>query len=461
MVEMIQKRGRILFVSGILMLAPILALAQDELGSGGGLFKNPSAKKPAGASKPVAKAKPKTVAKSVPAKKISPRESSSKTPAVSQKPRAVAKNTSDIKKTPTTPTIRTEVAINKNNSKPPVTNAEDQFEGFLAEGNTARDARNYLAAESAYRRAQGVKAKDARAVYGLGNLYSDQQRWDSAEKAYRDAIRLDPNNSDAYIALSFVLIQPVGGTNSADRYVEAERMARKAITFDARNPIAYDQLGLALELRGVINDETQSAYRKAIELDSNYALPYAHLGKLMRRNGLIPEAKEAYNKAIQLAADAPTMVLVAEVLQAEQKFSESENLLVRALQSDPKNPMALYFRGRALLASKRYEEAERIFLDGIKVSPNSFGFYASLGSVYLRQSRFSDAEKIFVKAIQIASPPEKTTVAGSEGLTGVGDGYLRLRKKDDAVRVFRKALELDNGNAVISEKLIRAQKINK
>ena len=51
---------------------------------------------------------------------------------------------------------------------------------------------NYFKAEAAYRRAQELKSKDSRAIYGLGNIYSDQQRWEEAEKAYRQAIALEP-----------------------------------------------------------------------------------------------------------------------------------------------------------------------------------------------------------------------------------------------------------------------------
>src|SRR3954469_15182758 len=60
---------------------------------------------------------------------------------------------------------------------------EERFEDALGEGNTARDARKYADAEKAYRNAGQLKPKDWRGWYGLGNIYTDQQRWDDAEKA--------------------------------------------------------------------------------------------------------------------------------------------------------------------------------------------------------------------------------------------------------------------------------------
>ena len=44
------------------------------------------------------------------------------------------------------------------------------FEELILKGNSARDDRDYNAAEAAYLRAIPLKPKDSRAVYGLGNL---------------------------------------------------------------------------------------------------------------------------------------------------------------------------------------------------------------------------------------------------------------------------------------------------
>ena len=108
------------------------------------------------------------------------------------------------------------------------------FERAIDEGNTARDERNYVRAEGAYLRAQSLKTGDARAVYGLGNLYSDQQRWEEAERAYRTAMKMDPSSPESYIALSFVLTQPIPAADLAERYEEAEKIARRAIQLDQR-----------------------------------------------------------------------------------------------------------------------------------------------------------------------------------------------------------------------------------
>lgn len=329
------------------------------------------------------------------------------------------------------------------------------FEQAIEEGNVARDAREYVKAEAAYLRAQSMATRDSRAVYGLGNLYSDQQRWEEAERAYRTAIQLEPASSEAYVALSFVLTQPISGVNLGERYAEAEEKAKQAINLDPTSAVAYDQLGAALELRGVIGDETQTAYRKAIELEPNFALAYAHLGRLLRRKGKSNESAAAYRSAIALASDVPTMILVADVMQSQQRYLESEQLLRQALKQDPKNPTALNMLGRALTTRSSYEEAEKTLKRSADISPNSFVSYSLLGSLFLRREKFDDAEKYLMKALKMVSAPEKKRLA--QDFEAVGDGYARVGKNKDAARVYQQAVQLDAEKLVLADKLAKAR----
>lgn len=472
------KNHRMSLILGCMLLFPTILFGQD-LGSSNGLFRasNPTTKSTTAPKKTTSKPKPQ-VEKSTSARNSSAKKEVSKTNAKKESSKTTAAKKESSKSTKTTPKPKNEVA--KNATKPviPATKTvanrppqneiiinvgqktsgdfDELFEQAIDEGNTARDERNYYGAENAYRRAQSLKPKDSRAIYGLGNLFSDQQRWEEAERAYRQAIQLEPDSPEAHIALSFVLTQPVVGSNLSDRYLEAEKMARKALQLDEANAVAYDQLGVALELRGIIEQETQNAYRKAIQLDSSFALAYAHLGRLLRRNGLINESSNAYRDAIRYATDVPTMILVADVMQSQQRYAESEQLLRRALRDDPKNPTALFLLGRALTTRASYEEAEKVLKTSLEVSPNSFVSYALLGSLYTRRNKFEDAESILMKALQVISINERKRL--SQEFEFVGDGFLRAGKGKDATRVYRQAVALNGDNKLLMNKLNKAQK---
>ncbi len=332
---------------------------------------------------------------------------------------------------------------------------EELFEQAIELGNGARNERNYSDAESAYLRAQNLKTNDSRAVYGLGNLYGDQGRWEEAENAYRSAIRIDPDAPEAYVALSFVLTQPIAGTNLVERYAEAEKLARRAIELDSENAVAFDQLGASLELQGNISDETQIFYQKAIKLDPTFALAYAHLGRLFRKKGFVADSSNSYVNAIQYSVDVPTMILVADVMQSQQRYLDSEQLLRRALRSDPKNPTALYLLGRALTTRGSYEEAETVLKKSAEVSPKSFVSYTLLGSLFLRRGKFESAENYLEQAMKIVSPNEQRRL--SFDFETIGDGYLAAGKAEDAIRVYQKAISLDEGRVDLVTKLNNVQ----
>lgn len=484
--------SRIIFLLICFTLFTVGVFGQD-LGSSNKLFRSPETKSK-NSSAPSKKNAPKkatpVVAKTKTAEKPKPK-TTGKAPVVAQKTtkpvnKPVAKNTSKTasrteSKTSTAKSATAKPSTNAAaNNRPPVTTKEpakvpqnnqaktipvkaelpanneydELFERGIEEGNAARDERDYMKAEGAYLRAQSLKTKDSRAIYGLGNLYSDQQRWEEAERAYRTAIELEPTGPDAHIALSYVLTQPIVGTNLSDRYTEAEKMARRAIELDKTNALAYDQLGVSLELNGMIGEETLKSYRRAIELDPEFALAYAHLGRLLRRQGKSDESAESYRKAIQLSTDVPTMIMVADVMQSQQRFLDSEQLLRRALQKDPKNPTALFLLGRALTARNSFEEAETVLKKSVDVSPNGFVAYILLGSMYMRQNKLDKAEDSLMKALKVVSMNEKKRLAQEFEL--IGDGYLHNNKNKSAARAYRIAMDLDREKDVLATKLAKA-----
>jgi len=339
----------------------------------------------------------------------------------------------------------------------PVVNNDDKIEDLLDKGNQFRDSRRFAEAEDSYQGVLKLKAKDTRAAYGLGNVYADQQRWEEAENSYRNAVTWSPNDVDSLVALSVVLVQPRTGAGNAKRFADAEIFARHAVQLDPKNAVAWDRLGVALQSRGLFNNETENAYRKAVELDPEFAVAYAHLARVLNRMGRGRDAAPLYEKAIQLAKDPATLNLIAESLQAEQQWQNSEPVLKRVLELDPKNPTGLYLMGRMLVVFKRYQESEPYLKQATEVSPRAFQPFNLLGRTYLALDRYEDAEMTYERAAGFASAGDKKQLAGVYGFEGVGDGYMKMKKKPSAARAYQRALELDPGNQQLTQKLSKAR----
>ncbi|MDX6611019.1 MAG: protein O-mannosyl-transferase [Blastocatellia bacterium] len=353
----------------------------------------------------------------------------------------------------------TRPVIHRPGSTSPVSaaNIEDKIDDALEAGNNARDARKYPEAELAYKSIFRLKARDPRAAYGLGNIYVDQQRWDDAENSYRQAFDSSSNDADILMALSFVLVQPRTGAGNARRLVDAETFARRATNIQPTNAMAFDRLGAALEARGILSNDTEQAYRRAVELDPKFAVAQIHLARLLRKVNRGAEAEPFYARAIEQAQDAPTLVLIAEALQSEQRWDNSEPVLRRALVMDARNPGALFLLGRMLTVRQRYPEAEGFLKSAIEVNPRSFQNYNILGRAYLGLQRYDDALKTYEQGLPFASPGDRKQMAGAFGFGGVAEGYVGGGRMRDAVRAYERALFLDPGNSDVQKKLAAAR----
>ena len=428
----------------------------QDLGSSNKLFggKSPSTSKP-----PTAKKAPKkTQTRKVKAPAAKAKAATAKT--AQRKPAVVAKKQTNSTKAVIAPrTTKTKtsdeptpavIARNIPASSPAI---EAQFDKLIDIGNDARDERDYVTAGNAYNQAKALKPRDARSFLGLGNIYTDQQRWEDAEAAYRSASGFDADDAASLVALSFVLTRPVAAPNLSERYDEAESLARKALKLEPQNPLANDQLGVALELRGEIGLEAETAYRRSIQFDSGFAPAYAHLGRLLRKKGKTAESATAYGNAMKRSNDVATKILVADVMLSEGRVNESVQLLVLALESDSRNLTALTLLGRAKTTQGNYADAERTLKKSLYVSPASFVSYSLLGSLYARQGKYEAADNALIQSMRFVTPFEKRRLATQ--FETVGDGYAKTGKPRNAERAYRQAISLDPERETLAGKLAK------
>ena len=357
----------------------------------------------------------------------------------------------------TTPVVRRGPTRTTANNAAVNAAVEEQVEDLLEKGNGFRDARRFAEAESSYQEVLKLKPRDGRAAYGLGNVYSDQQRWDTAETAYRNAVSWSPSDVESLVALSVVLVQPRTGAGNAKRLADAEAFARRAVQIDPKNAVAWDRLGVALQARGLVNNETEHSYRRAVELDPQFAAAYAHLARALNKLGRRDEAATLYQQAATLARDPATLNLIAESLQEEQQWQNSEPILKRSLELDPRGAPALYLLGRMLVVFKRFQEAEPHLKLAHEVNQKAFEPLNLLGRTYLALDRYEEAEVTYERAAGLATPADRKTLAGEFGFEGVGDGFMKGKNKAGAARAYQRALQLDPANQDLERKLAQAR----
>jgi protein O-GlcNAc transferase len=136
---------------------------------------------------------------------------------------------------------------------------------------------------------------EAVAHYEKGNALYEQGRMEEAIAAYREAVRLKPDYSEAYNNLGSAL-QAFGRIHEAiDAYREAVRLQPAYAT-------AWSNLGSCLQVQGNLNDAI-AAYREALRINPDYALAHYNMGNALRAVRRPSESIDAFRNAARLKPD--------------------------------------------------------------------------------------------------------------------------------------------------------------
>jgi len=198
----------------------------------------------------------------------------------------------------------------------------DKVEDAIALGNAARDRQppDFESAEKAYRLAWKLNPRDPRPYVGLGNLYWDQRRYAEAAKAYRDALRfMDLSKKRALWAA--ILGGIAAGISDAEiryfRSVAQTRIYLAASLLQERDPLGAEK---ELRLAAVIhsdNAEWNGLYGCALSAQNRYT-----------------EAAEAFERAVKLEpSNEKYKELLKDATQKAREASDNDQAITTSLQN--------------------------------------------------------------------------------------------------------------------------------
>jgi protein O-mannosyl-transferase len=195
-----------------------------------------------------------------------------------------------------------------------------------------------------------------------------------------------------------------------NRLDEAAAQCRAAIENDPTLAVAYNTYGTVL-MRQNRAAEAKNNFEKTLELDPNYIMAHANLVVLATNQGDIDRARQYLSNA--LAADRSTTKFfdsarlvdiysnIAVAAMRQKRFDAAEEFFKKALEITPNNldfrrnlASALNFQGKSGEAIKTLEEI-------IRQNPNFPEAYNTLGVIYAEQNRRAEAIAQFQKALQI------------------------------------------------------------
>lgn len=275
------------------------------------------------------------------------------------------------------------------------------------------------------RRIREFQNRNAAVVYRLGEAYYLQGQTDLAAECLREAIGMDPKQTEALTLLARLY--------SAQDHTrkDVEELHRKAVTETPKSVSALYGYGVWLADRGEY-DRAEPLFRRALEAEPFHSPSLARLGTIYFYTGKKEKSREMYELALSInATDYNTHYNLGELLLTSFE-----------------DPLSAY----------------PAFLAAIKIKPDHFGALKKLGIISLNNRNYKEAalwfergEQVRIKmnrrsgeAITVDAELVSLYILHSTALEAIGRKY-------DAQILLKRALEEDPLNAIARHKLTLLQ----
>ena len=149
----------------------------------------------------------------------------------------------------------------------------------------------------------------------LGKTYLQEGKLAQASRQFEEILKANPNFGDAYYYLGAIHIRQRD-------FDSAERAYRRAIKVDPSSAKAYERLAHLYGIRGIHFDKAIQLAQKAVDLESNSAACFNTLSWLHYLNKNYEKAEAAVKKALALQPDNH---LYSEGLKVIQQARQAEN----------------------------------------------------------------------------------------------------------------------------------------
>jgi protein O-mannosyl-transferase len=199
--------------------------------------------------------------------------------------------------------------------------------------------------------------------FNLANAQVDAGKLAEAVAIYQQALRLNPNSSQAHHNLGLAL-QALGQSEAAMTEF------RVALQLQPDYESAEHNLANRLADAGRL-DEAIVHYQAAARLDPNHAETYNGLGICYAMQGELPEAERQFREAVRLKPNhAGAQSNLGNALGAQNKLDEAIPHYQKALELDPNDYQTHFNLGLSLLRQGRRDQANAHFTEALRLHPD-------------------------------------------------------------------------------------------
>ncbi|HEU4936442.1 MAG TPA: protein kinase [Vicinamibacterales bacterium] len=216
-------------------------------------------------------------------------------------------------------------------------------------------------------------------AYGLkGNFLSMPEMVNEAIDLERRAVALDPDLADAHLWLG-------GSLLSTGRTDEAIAEIREALRLEPENGQAYQSLARAYWVGIGDFKSAIPLFERAIDLNPEAGYSYLQLSLLLAWDGQLDRAEEISRRAVELQEQYISGNLGLQIVGAHARLG-----YIYYLRADYAGAIREYEREMAFIGAGDHALRDRTLLE----------LNVKIGAAYLREGRTEDAERHFARALK-------------------------------------------------------------
>ncbi len=249
-----------------------------------------------------------------------------------------------------------------------------------------------------------------------------------AEAAYRDLLRIDPDNAELWYLVGTVC-QPQA------KAAEALAAYQRAVAIKPEFAQAQNSLGIALAQQGR-SQEAERCFAAAVHANPGFAQGHNNLGNALKEQGRREEALPRYQEAVRLKPDFAEAYNNLGNLQRELgQLDDAVANCRQALRLKPDLADAHNNLGAAYSSLRRWEEAAASYRQAIALRPNHAEAHSNLGSALRELGRTDEAIASLRQALQLKPDFAEAHGGLSMCLTQQGDLEAALTSCQAALRL--------------------------
>ncbi len=281
----------------------------------------------------------------------------------------------------------------------------------------------------------------AKAKYlASGEKYMQQKQYSKAAIEFRNAIRIDPQFTDAYFQLSQAAIAQ---RNWQVAYASLEKL----IEMDPGRSDARLERGRLYLAARQFDNAAQDA-NAVLQKDPKNAMAYVLLAAASLAQQKPEQALDAFSRAAELLPNEANSYLNMAIVETMlRRFPEAEEHLKKGIAVDPTSlraytDLANFYRMRANVPA-----AEEVLQAGIQKNPDATQLYIAWANMVSDTGKPGDADVVLDRLRN--QLPKSPDVA-----LAIGEFYLRNKNTDKALTEYRRGLVASPGNIELESRML-------